>query len=317
MFAGRAPRRRRACPRSSGRPTPRSGRGRAASPARGRGGRSRPRSAGRPVRPPRRPDRDRASARRRRRPGAPAPRPACAHGAPGRPRSRAGTPRRASARARSRRGPYLPRAAGPARGTSASCHPRTAPPAGAIARGPRSVPVRVGVRETPSEGDPSDVRHEPRGAGRAPHARPRAALDAIRNRAFASLRIATNSATARSPTASRASGPTSSTCPCSARAGRPSPTTCAGAAGSASTGACSWREWETSEEQKRQSVSISADRVQFLDSAGERDGGGGRAGRSGRGRRAARGSERRAGGPRGRGRARVLTRRCAAPARSA
>jgi single-strand DNA-binding protein len=31
-----------------------------------------------------------------------------------------------------------------------------------------------------------------------------------------------------------------------------------------------WREWETSEEQKRQSVSIVADNVQFLDPVGER-----------------------------------------------
>jgi len=35
-------------------------------------------------------------------------------------------------------------------------------------------------------------------------------------------------------------------------------------------GRLSWREWETSEEQKRQSVSIVADSVQFLDSPGER-----------------------------------------------
>jgi single-strand DNA-binding protein len=34
-----------------------------------------------------------------------------------------------------------------------------------------------------------------------------------------------------------------------------------------------WREWETSEEQKRQSVSIVADDVQFLDPAGERTAG--------------------------------------------
>ncbi len=37
-------------------------------------------------------------------------------------------------------------------------------------------------------------------------------------------------------------------------------------------GRLSWREWETSEEQKRQSVSIVADHVQFLDPAGERGG---------------------------------------------
>jgi len=35
-------------------------------------------------------------------------------------------------------------------------------------------------------------------------------------------------------------------------------------------GRLSWREWETSEEQKRQSVSIVADTVQFMDSPGER-----------------------------------------------
>jgi len=35
-------------------------------------------------------------------------------------------------------------------------------------------------------------------------------------------------------------------------------------------GRLSWREWETSEQQKRQSVSIVADHVQFLDPAGER-----------------------------------------------
>ncbi len=34
-------------------------------------------------------------------------------------------------------------------------------------------------------------------------------------------------------------------------------------------GRLSWREWETSDEQKRQSVSIVADHVQFLDPAGE------------------------------------------------
>jgi single-strand DNA-binding protein len=38
-------------------------------------------------------------------------------------------------------------------------------------------------------------------------------------------------------------------------------------------GRLSWREWETSEEQKRQSVSIVADSVQFLDPAGERTAG--------------------------------------------
>jgi single-strand DNA-binding protein len=37
-------------------------------------------------------------------------------------------------------------------------------------------------------------------------------------------------------------------------------------------GRLSWREWETADEQKRQAVSIQADRVQFLDSPGERDG---------------------------------------------
>lgn len=35
-------------------------------------------------------------------------------------------------------------------------------------------------------------------------------------------------------------------------------------------GRLSWREWETSEEQKRQAVSIVADTVQFLDRPGER-----------------------------------------------
>jgi len=36
-------------------------------------------------------------------------------------------------------------------------------------------------------------------------------------------------------------------------------------------GRLSWREWETSEEQKRQAVSIVADSVQFLESAGNRE----------------------------------------------
>ena len=40
-------------------------------------------------------------------------------------------------------------------------------------------------------------------------------------------------------------------------------------------GRLSWREWETSDEQKRQSVSIVADSVQFLDPAGERPAGDG------------------------------------------
>lgn len=35
-------------------------------------------------------------------------------------------------------------------------------------------------------------------------------------------------------------------------------------------GRLSWREWETTSEGKRQAVSIVADVVQFLDSAGER-----------------------------------------------
>jgi single-strand DNA-binding protein len=39
-------------------------------------------------------------------------------------------------------------------------------------------------------------------------------------------------------------------------------------------GRLSWREWETAEEQKRQSVSIVADSVQFMDPAGERGGDG-------------------------------------------
>ncbi len=33
-----------------------------------------------------------------------------------------------------------------------------------------------------------------------------------------------------------------------------------------------WREWETSEQQKRQAVSVVADTVQFLDSPGQRSG---------------------------------------------
>ena len=37
-------------------------------------------------------------------------------------------------------------------------------------------------------------------------------------------------------------------------------------------GRLEWREWETTEQQKRQAVSIIADVVQFLDSPGERDG---------------------------------------------
>jgi single-strand DNA-binding protein len=37
-------------------------------------------------------------------------------------------------------------------------------------------------------------------------------------------------------------------------------------------GHLSWREWETPDEQKRQAVSIQADRVQFLGSPRERDG---------------------------------------------
>jgi single-strand DNA-binding protein len=39
------------------------------------------------------------------------------------------------------------------------------------------------------------------------------------------------------------------------------------------TGHLYWREWETAEDQKRQSVSITADHVQFLDPAGERSAG--------------------------------------------
>jgi len=38
-------------------------------------------------------------------------------------------------------------------------------------------------------------------------------------------------------------------------------------------GRLEWREWETSDQQKRQAVSIVADTVQFLDSPGERAGG--------------------------------------------
>jgi single-strand DNA-binding protein len=37
-------------------------------------------------------------------------------------------------------------------------------------------------------------------------------------------------------------------------------------------GRLEWREWETSERQKRQTVSIVADTVQFLDSPGDRSG---------------------------------------------
>jgi single-strand DNA-binding protein len=37
-------------------------------------------------------------------------------------------------------------------------------------------------------------------------------------------------------------------------------------------GRLEWREWETADEQKRQAVSIVADTVQFLESAGERSG---------------------------------------------
>jgi single-strand DNA-binding protein len=38
-------------------------------------------------------------------------------------------------------------------------------------------------------------------------------------------------------------------------------------------GRLEWREWETSDEQKRQAVSVVADIVQFLDGPGERSGG--------------------------------------------
>src|ERR1700679_1715538 len=42
-------------------------------------------------------------------------------------------------------------------------------------------------------------------------------------------------------------------------------------------GRLEWREWETAEQERRQAVSVVADRVQFLDSPGERpeDGGSG------------------------------------------
>ncbi|HEY1834020.1 MAG TPA: single-stranded DNA-binding protein [Solirubrobacteraceae bacterium] len=39
-------------------------------------------------------------------------------------------------------------------------------------------------------------------------------------------------------------------------------------------GRLSWREWEAEDDSKRQAVSIVADRVQFLDRAGEHDGAG-------------------------------------------
>jgi single-strand DNA-binding protein len=40
-------------------------------------------------------------------------------------------------------------------------------------------------------------------------------------------------------------------------------------------GRLEWREWETSDQQRRQAVSIVADAVQFIDSPGERHGGAG------------------------------------------
>ena len=40
-------------------------------------------------------------------------------------------------------------------------------------------------------------------------------------------------------------------------------------------GRLEWREWETSDQQKRQAVSIIADTVQFLDPVGDRDDGAG------------------------------------------
>jgi single-strand DNA-binding protein len=46
-------------------------------------------------------------------------------------------------------------------------------------------------------------------------------------------------------------------------------------------GRLSWREWETSEGQKRQAVSIVADSVQFLGAPEERDGADGDPGRDG------------------------------------
>jgi len=39
-------------------------------------------------------------------------------------------------------------------------------------------------------------------------------------------------------------------------------------------GRLAWREWETSDEQRRQAVSVIADTVQFLDRPGDRDGAG-------------------------------------------
>lgn len=40
-------------------------------------------------------------------------------------------------------------------------------------------------------------------------------------------------------------------------------------------GRLEWREWETDDQQRRQTVSVVADTVQFLDPPGERRGGGG------------------------------------------
>ncbi len=46
-------------------------------------------------------------------------------------------------------------------------------------------------------------------------------------------------------------------------------------------GRLAWREWETSDEQRRQAVSVIADTVQFLDRPGERDGAGSEGGQDG------------------------------------
>ena len=79
-----------------------------------------------------------------------------------------------------------------------------------------------------------------------------------------SLRIACNGRRRTARPVSGRTRPTTSTSPCGARRARTASRYLARAARWRSTAACAWREWTTTEGQKRNAVDIIAESVQFL-----------------------------------------------------
>ena len=131
---------------------------------------------------------------------------------------------------------------------------------------------RAVIERTNRKGGPPHGRnqHQPGRAHREPHPRPRAALAAQRH---LGLQPADRRSTPAARTGTPASGstsPTTSTSPSGAHRARTAPSTSQKGRPVAVDGRLEWREWQDKEGNKRQSVDIIADSVQFL---GSREGG--------------------------------------------